>query len=294
MNLEKIDTSFWLTKDKTWMEQRKAQWPEIERVVGLNRRKTETNGLKQYYLRGKMINWEKYRNWNDLFHPFDLAMFLWLHPSNDYDVLKALQRCYMESSLPRPEGSISGYGSFLGHELLRATGPYKSLAKYPFPYMGEKNIIIFRVLFNDLAYAKDQIGSMENYNKMTNNPFEYLGYHHFFKMRNWLLQDSKLPLCVNNLYQYDGVVDWSLTTLTLENAQIFLDEIKNPVALQVYQKALYGFHHFDTEKEGDTGRTHFVHNIRKILDERAFIPEFKQMWLDTKAGLIEVKKPWKY
>jgi len=221
MDLEKIDTSFWLTKDKAWMEQRKAQWPEIERAVGLNRRKSETNGLKQYYLRGKMINWEKYRNWNELFHPFDLAMFLWLHPSNDYEVLKALQRCYMESRLPRPRGTIAGYGSFLGHEFMRASGPYKSLAKYPYPYMGEKNIILFRVLFNDLAYAKDKIGSMENYSKMTKNPFEYLGYHHFFYMRAWLLQDSKLPLCVNNLYQYDDVVEWSLTTLTTEHEDEF-------------------------------------------------------------------------
>ena len=135
---------------------------------------------------------------------------------------------------------------------------------------------------------------MGNYKKNTKNPFEYLGYLHFCYMRSWLLQDSKLPLCVNHLYQYDDVVEWSLTTLTTENKNKFLEEIKNPVSLQVYQKALYGFHHFDTKKEGDTGRTHFVHNIRKILDERAFIPEFKQMWLDTKGGLIKVKKPWKY
>jgi len=74
----------------------------------------------------------------------------------------------------------------------------------------------------------------------------------------------------------------------------FLDEIKNPVGLQRYQKTLYGFYHFDTEKEGDTSRTHFIQNIREILDEREFVPEFKQMWLDTKAGLIEVKKPWIY
>jgi len=296
MNLENIDTSFWLTKDKAWMEQRKAQWPEIERVVTLNRKKIETNGLKQYFLRGKMINWGKYFNWDEAYrpHPLDLTMFLWLHPSNEFNVLKALQKCYMESNLPRPHGNIAGYVSFLEHELMRASGPYKSLAKYPFPYMGEKNIILFRVLFNDIEYARDKIGGMENYEKNTINPFEDLGYHHFFYMRAWLLQDSKLPLCINQLYQYDEVVEWSLTTLTSNQENQFLDEIENPVGLQRYQKTLFGFHHFDTEKEGNTSRSRFVHNIRKILDEREFLPEFKQMWLDTKAGKIEVKKPWKY
>jgi len=63
--------------------------------------------------------------------------------------------------------------------------------------------------------------------------------------------------------------------------------------LKEYQKALYCFYHFDTEKEGDTSQTHFVNKIRKILDEREFIPEFKKMWLDVKADKIEVKNPWK-
>jgi hypothetical protein len=32
--------------------------------------------------------------------------------------------------------------------------------------------------------------------------------------------------------------------------------------------------------------------IRKILDERKFIPKFKQLWVDVKANKIDVKKPW--
>jgi hypothetical protein len=28
------------------------------------------------------------------------------------------------------------------------------------------------------------------------------------------------------------------------------------------------------------------------LDDREFFPEFKQMWLDVKAGKIEVQDPW--
>jgi len=63
MVLNEINTSYWLIKDKAWMEARKAQWPEIERFVEGNRRKSEMNVIKQYFLRGTMPKWEKYWDW---------------------------------------------------------------------------------------------------------------------------------------------------------------------------------------------------------------------------------------
>lgn len=300
MDLEKIDTSYWLTKDKAWMEARKAQWPAIEKVVEGNRRKSEVTVIKQYFLRGTMPKWERYRDWDDLYRHLDLNLFLWLHPSSNPDVLKSLYTGYMESELIHPKDVTLGYALFLKHELMMATSSYKSLDEYPFPFMGEKNIILFRILFEDIDYAKDRIlklvGSQESFDKITKNIFEFLGYKHFRRMRHWLLQDPKLALSIYSLYQYEEVVDWCMTTTTTtSNINVLLDELKmkSPVNFKEYQKALYCFHHFDTEKEGDTCRTRFVHKIRKILDERDFIPEFKQMWLDVKAGKIEVKKPWK-
>jgi len=297
MSLEKIDVSYWLTKDKIWMDERKAQWPAIEKVVGLNRKKTEVNVIKQYFLRGKMPKWEKYRDWDDVFRHLDLNMFLWLHPSNDPKVLKSLYKSYMESDLIHERDVMLGYGLFLKHEFMMATSPYKSLEDYPFPFMMEKNIILFRIMFDDINYAKDAVfrlvGGQENFDKKAKHTFEFQGFHHFLRMWLWLLQDSKSPLCLHCLYQYDEALEWCLTTLTVNKENEFLDELKSPVNLQEYQKALYCIHHFDTDKEGDTCRTRFIHKIHKILDEREFIPEFKQMWLNVKAGKIEVKDPWK-
>lgn len=297
MSLEKIDTSYWLTKDKDWMEERKAQWPTIEKVVEGNRRKSEVNVIKQYFLRGTMPKWEKYRDWDDLYRHLDLNLFLWLHPSSDPGVLNTLFKSYMESDLIHGGDITLGYHSFLIHEFMRATSPYRSLQDYPFPFMGEKNIILFRIMFEDMDYAKEKIyrlvGSKENFEKKAKLIFEFLGVSHFPRMWHWLLQDPKSPLSLNSLYQYDEVLEWCLTTITRNNDNEFLDALKAPVNVQHYQKALYCIHHFDTEKEGDTCRTRAVHKIRKILDEREFIPEFKQMWLDVKAGKVEVKNPWK-
>lgn len=295
--LANIDTSFWLTRDKTWMDDRKAQWPAIEKVVSDNRRKMDVNVIKQYFLRGKMPKWEKYQGWDDLFRHLDLMHFLWLHPSNDPEVLKQLYIGYMESELIHERDVMLGYGLFLKHEFVMAASSHKSIEEYPFPFMGKKNITLFRVMFEDIVYAKNSIcrrvGGQEKFDKKAKNIFECLGYHHFLKMWLWLLQDPQSPLMLNSLYQYDEVVEWCMTTMTTNKSNEFLEDIKPPVGLKEYQKALYCLSHFDTEEEGDTCRTRFVHKIRRILDEREFIPEFKQMWLGVKSGKIEVKDPWK-
>lgn len=297
MSLDKIDTSYWLTKDKTWVDQRKAQWPAIEKVVALNRKKTEVNVIKQYFLKGKMPKWEKYNDWNDIFRHLDLRFFLWLHPSNDPEVLKPLYRDYLESELVDAQDVIKGYSSFLDNELLRATSSKKALKDYPFPFMVEKNIILFRIMFEDINYAKEAITRLldgqESFDEKAGHLFEFLGYYHFFYIRSWLMQAPSLQLCLQCLYQYDEVLEWYLTTLTVNKENEFLEEIKTPVALKEYQKALYCIYHFDTEKEGDTNRSKAVYKIRKLLDEREFLPEFKKIWQDIKADKVEVKTPWK-
>lgn len=296
MSLDKIDTSYWLTKDKEWMEQRKSQWPDIEKVVGLNRKKTEVNVIKQYFLKGKMPNWGKYKEWDDLFRPLDLNLFLWLHPSSDIDVLNHLYQEYVKSELIHPDDVLKGYGSFLEHEFMRATSPYKSIEEFPFPYMGKKNVLVFRILFGDIDYAERVINMHSdktfNAEEAKDFIFNFLNYSHFLRMWHWLLQNPESSLSRNCLYQYEDVLEWTSISMANEKNE-FIDALSYEVNLNNYHKALYCFHHFDTEKEGDTCRTRFVHKIRKILDEREFIPEFKQMWEDVKAGKVDVKDPWK-
>lgn len=296
MSLEKIDTSYWKTIDKEWVEQRQAQWPYIERVIGPARRKSEVNVIKDYFLRGKMPIWKKYKEWNGDCRHVDLKVFLWLHPSDDIEVLKSLYKTYMESDLIHELDVLKGYGSFVDNEFLRAAASKKTIEEYPFPFMGTKNIILFRVMFEDVEYAKDRIrslvGGQANYDKKARKLLEFLGYHHFLRMWLWLLQDIKSPLCLNSLYQYDDVLEWCLTTFTPSKGKEFSDGLHTREYLQEFQKALYCLHHFDTEKEGDTCRTSAIHKIRKILNERTFVPEFKQLWEDVKAGKIEVEDPW--
>jgi len=90
------------------------------------------------------------------------------------------------------------------------------------------------------------------------------------------------------------VLDWCITVILKgQAADAFLKDIKPQAGLESYQKGLYRIHHFNTEEEGDTCRTHLVYKIRKVLDEHDFIPEFKQIWEDVKLDKVNVKKPWK-
>lgn len=298
MNLEKIDTSYWLTKDKAWVEGRKKQWSAIEKVVGGEIKKTELNVIKQYFLRGKMPKWEKYCD--DLYEGsrhLHLMLFLWLHPSNEFEVLRPLYRCYMESNLIHPRDVTVGYRSLIIHELSSGTGNYSTLAKYPFPFMGDKNIIIFRLLFEDIDYAKQRmfclLDGQEGFDKHAKDIFDYMGYNHFLFIKRWLLQGVKSPLMLNNLYQYDEVLDWCLTTFSKTREQEFLNSLAYSVNILGFQKALYCIHHFDTEKNEDSCRSRALIKVRQLLDDNDFIPEFKDMWLAIKSGEIEVKNPWK-
>ena len=93
------------------------------------------------------------------------------------------------------------------------------------------------------------------------------------------------------LLQYDQPLDdWYKSCE--QNEDYFIKDAQTENARKSVINALYVIHHFDTDKEGDTCRSQFCFKIRKILDERLFIAEVKQMWVDIKSGDIVVDGAW--
>jgi hypothetical protein len=64
---------------------------------------------------------------------------------------------------------------------------------------------------------------------------------------------------------------------------------RNRGSQKYFEKALYRIYHFDTAKEGNSCRTHFVQKLRKILDERQFIREFEMIWARVKSGEVQIE-----
>ncbi|MCE2596924.1 hypothetical protein K6Y31_19295 [Motilimonas cestriensis] len=299
MTLAQLDTSFWLTKDKAWVAERKAKWQDIEPGIALRRNKGETNMAKAYYLRGKQPNWEKLKTSDKSPRPLDLMMFLWLHPSDDPEVLTPLFKAYMESDQVHEEDILLGL-MFMSTEFIDHTGTTKSLHEYQFPYLGNKNITLFRIMFADSLYVKNRLQQVitagrvdvreRKLAKAEQEIFGMLGYKHFVFFGAWLIQDSTSIFCRDCLYQYPDVLDWCMTTLKYDAE--FIARIQHPSALASYHKALYRIAHFNLEQEGDTPRANAVRYLRELIEVGDFLPEFKQLWQQVKAGEVEVEKPW--
>jgi len=63
--------------------------------------------------------------------------------------------------------------------------------------MGKKNIIVFRILFEDIAYVKEKVAGLvaDDYRGLAGkfeSTLERFGYRHFLMMGRWLLQDKKI------------------------------------------------------------------------------------------------------
>ncbi|MCE2572817.1 hypothetical protein [Motilimonas eburnea] len=297
MDLEQLDTSDWLTKDKAWVAERKAKWEQLEPMLLIQRKKTEVNAIKQYFLRGKQPNWKKYQDWDKSPRPLNLFLFLWLHPSDDVAVLSQAYRAYMESKLIHPKDIPSGFGEFMTTELSYFSRDFDDdLEAYAalHPYVGEKNITLFRVMYQDHDYIKAQLKPRfrfeRHYLEAVAGVFRYDGYISFMLLGFWLLKSNTSPFCRYSLFQYPEVLELCLASLPYDKS--FIPDIQNPIGVATYQKALYRIYHFDLEQEGDTPRANAVRYLRKRLDELECRPEFKQMWQQVKAGEVEVNDPW--
>jgi len=295
MSLDKIDTSYWLTKDKDWVADRKAKWEIIEpMLVGPKSGKGKT-AIKQYFLKGKMPDWDKFRDWNNDERHVDLFMFLWLHPSWDEEILIQLRNEYMASDIIVYDDVRQGFGIFLSSGTVRACKDYSD-SPDDLPHClhtDGHNELLFRILMGDLSKMTYELEFLDTGLGREKRSFDLpkSSFNIMISISKWLCNKSMSPINNDMLLQYDLPLEWWYSSV--KEVDYFNLNARNKKTKPQYEKALYRIHHFDTEKEGDTCRTHFVHKIRKILDERDFIPEFKQMWEDVKTGKIEVKDPWK-
>jgi hypothetical protein len=86
-----LDLSDWQLDSKEFQSKRKEQWPLIEGVLDnyFQKNKKAINVIKKYYLKGELPDWAAWNktvNFSDISaRSLDLATFLWLHPSSDFN-----------------------------------------------------------------------------------------------------------------------------------------------------------------------------------------------------------------
>ncbi len=294
ISLDEIDTSYWKLDNKEWMTKRKAKWPQIEAMLGCHKAKSKAISIiKAYYLSGKMPNWSALKAWDGYGRHVDIFVFLWLHPSWDERLLKELRDLYIYSDLIVRDDLARGFWFLYSTQNL-GIATVSSEGKVDFPNLEGRGELLFRVMMGEpIQMTYEIIGASDlpkgrSYQKEYQLPGLDLGS--MFMAGVWLSHSKMLPIHHDFLYQYDQPLEWWYQCCR-HNDEYFTKP-KKMKEIPSLEKMLYRFHHFNTQKEGDTCRTRFVHKIRKILDEREFISEFKQMWEDVKSGKIVVDNPW--
>ena len=289
LNFPEIDTSYWKMNDKAWVAERKAKWANIEPMFkdGASKSKKGLGIIKKYFLKGEMPDFKALQDWNNVERHLDLFCFLWLHPERDECLLSNLRDAYVNSPLVMEEDVSLGFSNLNGYGCIMASQPYEEDEIDSILHTDGKNELLFRVMYGDLSVESIPENSQDEWE--FKKPKTDLSST-LIAMTFWLCDDSVSFINEDCLYQYDSYLDyWYAYAPQNED---FFEGRKGKRKVPVCELAFYRIHHFDIGKEGDTARTRFVQKIRKILDERDFIPEFKQMWLDVKSGKIEVENAW--
>jgi hypothetical protein len=294
MDLDAIDTSYWKLKDKAWVAERKAVWPEIEKMlVGRKSLKKSLTPIKDYFLRGKMPKWETYRTWEVFDGHLDLFCFLWLHPSWDKDVLIELRDVYLRSNLKVKRDLKQGYSFFKSASYIRSSGTISSeLVGDPdwtdIPVTGHPELMFELMYGINGVYEFDEpiprAGSKDKYEIPT------LDWVVILFAGRWL----NLPVLVKRHQEFILQYDLPL--------QHFLQRLKDvetyraiePSTIGNYNKFLRTLYRIQNihQVERSEQQVACAQKLYRLFETEEYLPEIKAMWNGVKSGEIEVPEPW--
>ncbi len=280
-----IDTSYWQVSDKSWLEQRKQSWLSIEPMFqgGAHKSKKALTIIKRYYLKGIMPDFEKLKDWKSDERHLDLFCFLWLHPSWNKGVLTELRDAYASYEFTQNEDVENGVNILFGYAAIRASGlSDNSNVLQTYGY----NELLFDVIMGDITQEHIPEGGRK-FRKYIKRKLDVSDIN---EMSRWLCNESPNSINQDCLYKYDSYLEYWYQGCP--KSVDYYKNTRNLRQLPYTKNGLFRIAQFDIETEGDTCRTSFVLKMRKMLNEREFIPAIKNMWQEAKAGTIETNNPW--
>ena len=192
-----FDTSYWKIRDKTWMDGRKAVWPQIEGMLCSSKSGKGKTAIKKYFLKGELPDWNKFRAYDNSERHLDLFMMLWLHPSWDKQLLLKLRDDYINSVVIRIEDIEVGYSNFFMASIVLPSQDYSDLPEeerveelsYGIDTRGN-NELLFDLLTQglDRAYYDLQFLYLDGHSPETRRfyPVKSFGFDYLNLMGFWL------------------------------------------------------------------------------------------------------------
>jgi len=284
-----VDASYWRIDDKAWVAERKANWERIEKYYsgGLEKSKKGMSILKRFYLKGEMPDFKALKDWDNTERHLDLYSLIWLHPSNDMNVLVPLRDSYVNSPLIVEQDIQFGLRILFQSGCQWPAMDFTETDVSSIFYTNGLNKNIFEIILGDFErpYFPDNADPTWVIHK-----FKY-GYYHIIDMAKWTCAKTLSFLSNDCLYQYEVYLDFWIRGCNLDTNYFSTDNYQFDAPYLL--KALHRINRFDAEKEGDTARGRFVHKIRKLLDEHEFHPTFKELWAEVKSDTSDVKGLWR-
>jgi len=286
-----IDTSYWLTTDKDWMAERKEGWLKVARMLENWHSKKNITAMKNYYLKGKLPQWNKYSSTSDHLSPLGVFSFLWLHPSWDRSVLQNLRDQYLASEQIGQREAFD-MSLFISFSTTMACIDYSDGGEDEVPQTDGHNEMLFDILMGDINQPEMTLArTLHNGRKWVYTFPESDLFGSINDMGRWLCVKTMKAINQDMLYQYDKVLVWWYQSCSRDE-DYFEKMAQADTMRQLTIDGLWRIYHFDTQQEGDTPRSRFVTKMRRILDEKPFIREFSDMWQAVKAGEVEIESPW--
>ena len=280
-----IDLSFWQTKNKEWMDERKSDWEKIESEFfkgGGHKSKKGLAIVKRYFLKGSMPDWQKLKDWEDYQRHLDLFYFVWLHPSNDLAVLQSLCNEYVASHFVTDQDIATGINGFLMGGII---GAFRPLIPGTPRYVQTGNSeFYFDVLLGNLKQRP------RAYQLRLEKACRSQDIFDIAIMTEWLANDRLDEQAGDFLYQYDRPLEWWYEHC--DRSEKFFEKKTNQDMLWNLYLAFYRIVDFPNRENRDPRQDELANKLTRLLDEGDFMPTVKSIWEKTRDGRIVIEAPW--
>ena len=296
-----IDTSFWKLGDKEWCSKRKEEWAKKERIIEtFHKPKYGVSILKRFFMKGVMPDWNKYYDKDDQYgRHLDLFCFLWLHPSNDYNVLKPLRDAYIEADDVLADDIRIGIRRCFNFAVRESVSAMFSQidpetgADIPlWLHADGKTKLIFDLCYGDLSEPKIRrvvfCRTMleKTRTEVITKPTLGLDYIQFFS--NWIYLQDLNQSNLDFILQHPGMLDWWYQSCPPKETVYPEDHWTILKKLQMY-RALNKLFRYNLDTVAVPEQKEFAINLMHILDENSFPREFEEMWKNVKRGAVAVE-----
>lgn len=281
-----IDKDYWRREDEDWLAIREAQWPAARQLLGFYKPDTAMPVIEDFYPRGKLPSWRtltrRWREYDETERHLDLFTLLWLHPSNEIEVLRELRDAYWTDGFGRTGYDVkAGFHilTHLGIELAAINGEAVIETKDDPPVERPVSLqfdadteVLATVMFEKLRGTDFQFGDSA-YRLLTP------GMNSIVRQTDWLAHDTLTAYGSKMMLQHPEALRFCQIVVRADQKALSR-QIKRRKRLVLFLRLCAGF---QSDNPEDAPRVEFVEAVKRGFDEGSWPDELTALWSEVLA-----------